>query len=343
MTNNSDNKIILGNETDGSILVTGASGLVGSHLIKKLLSKGRKVKALYRRNIPEINTKADIDWVKGDILDVISLSKAMEGVDLVYHCAAIVSFNPNKKDLLLKTNIEGTANVVNTAIDAGVKKLCYVSSVAALGKSKPGQYVTETVNWSEETNNSNYGKSKYLSEAEVWRGIAEGLAAVIVNPVIILGAGDWNDGSSKIFKSAYNEFPWYTEGVTGFVDVMDVAEAMVQLTESNISGERFILSSENRAYKDVFTSIARCFGKKPPTKKVTPLVANLAWRVEAIKSLFTKQQPLLTKETSDSAQRITYFDNSKIQKYLPNFKFTSVDKTIERVCRELEERYNLKV
>lgn len=342
LTEHSSSRLDPGNIPATSVLVTGASGLVGSHLLKKLLCEGKKIKAIYRKDIPDVKGKENIEWVEGDILDVISLEKAMKHVDHVYHCAAVVSFNPAMKDLMFKTNIEGTANIVNIALETGVKKLCFVSSVAALGKTTPGKEVTESSIWSEDANNSNYGKSKYLAEVEVWRGVAEGLEAVIVNPVIILGSGNWDEGSTKLFKSVYEEFPWYTEGVNGFVDAMDVASAMFQLMESKISGERFILSSEDITYKELFTTIANNFHKKPPTKKVTPLIANIVWRLEAIKSLFTKKQPLVTKETAKSAQSFVYHYNSKIKSFLPDFKYTPIEVTIKRVCNELKSIYHLK-
>jgi len=199
------------------ILVTGASGLVGSHLVAQLIRNGKKVKALYRSVIPAIEAADQVEWVKGDILDVEVLAEAMVDVQQVYHCAAIVSFNPKKKAILHKTNIEGTANVVNACLDAGVQKLLFVSSVAALGRIRENTPINESMNWSEESSNSEYGKSKYFSELEVWRGVGEGLTAVIVNPTIILGAGDWDNGSSALFKSAYDEFPWYIEGTSGFL------------------------------------------------------------------------------------------------------------------------------
>ena len=242
------------------IFVTGGTGLVGSHLVEQLVKNGIAVKAAYRTHIPDIAGKEKVEWVKGDILDVLFLEEALQDINHVYHCAAIVSFNPKEKYKMFATNVEGTANVVNACIRAGVKKLCFVSSVAALGKLKKQGEIDESVLWSEETNNSNYGKSKYLAEIEVWRGIGEGLEAVIVNPVIILGKGNWNEGSSKIFKTAYEEFPWYTEGYTGFVDVKDVVQIMIQLMESGTSGERFIVSSENIQYKDIFSRIAIAFG-----------------------------------------------------------------------------------
>ncbi|HKP31763.1 MAG TPA: NAD-dependent epimerase/dehydratase family protein, partial [Chitinophagaceae bacterium] len=250
-------------EEVSSILVTGGTGLVGSYLLKELIKGNAHIKALYRKAIPEIFTNEDnekIEWIKGDVLDVPVLFDSMQGVDQVYHAAAIVTFNPKRKKELFRINIEGTANVVNAAIESGVKKMVHVSSVSAMGRIRKNVEIDETMFWTEETSNSNYGKSKYLSEMEVWRGIAEGLQAVIVNPTVILGAGDWEGGSSKIFKSAYENFPWYTEGAGGFVDVRDVVRSMIMLMESSITAERFVISAENKTYREIFTTIANEFG-----------------------------------------------------------------------------------
>lgn len=328
---------------NAGIFVTGGTGLVGSRLIEQLVKENKRVKALYRSKIPDIEGKEKVEWCKGDILDVVALDEAMKNIHQVYHCAAIISFNSKQKAEMFATNIDGTANVVNAALHAGVKKLCYVSSVAALGKANAEAEVTENMNWNDEADNSNYGKSKHLAEVEVWRGTGEGLQAVIVNPAIILGAGDWHQGSAKIFKTAFNEFPWFTEGVTGFVDVNDVVNAMVQLMENDISGERFILSSGNRTYKEIFTAIATAFHKKPPYKKVTPLIAEAVWRLEKIKSDFTGKDSLLTKETARAAQSIVRYDNSKLTNFLPSFEYTTIDETIKRVCKELAEKYQLVV
>ena len=323
------------------ILVTGAAGLVGSHLVKQLVADGKKVRALYRSSVPSIEGTDGVEWVSGDILDVISLDAAMAGVKQVYHCAAMVSFNPGKKALLHQTNVEGTANVVNACLSEGVDKLLFVSSVAALGRIREDMPINETMNWSEETSNSEYGKSKYFAEIEVWRGIGEGLNAVIVNPVIILGAGDWTKGSSGLFKSAYDEFPWYTEGTGGFVDVLDVVKAMLLLMNSNVSSERFILSAENLTYREVFTQIAKHFGKKPPHRKVTALLAAIVWRLEAVKALFAGKDPLLTKETARTAAAKVQFDNHKLKIFFLNFQYTPIHLSIKRICEELKTRYHL--
>lgn len=321
------------------ILVTGGSGLVGSALITQLLAKGEKVIAIYNKTpLPNFSSNL-LQQVHCNILDPIGLEEAMQGVQQVYHCAAIVSFNPARKQELFKVNIEGSANVVNAALTAGVKKLVHVSSVAALGRAG-GKPISEKDKWNEKEDSSNYGKSKYYGEMEVWRGIGEGLEAVIVNPSLILGGGDWNAGSSKIFKSVYDGFPWYSTGVNGFTDVRDVAKAMMLLMESNITAQRFIINAENKSYQQVFSMIAEAFSKKAPHKKVTPFLAGLIWRLEAIKSLFSKQDPLVTKETADTALANIQYDNSKLLQYLPGFAYTDFRKTINDTCAALQQKLN---
>jgi nucleoside-diphosphate-sugar epimerase len=243
---------------------------------------------------------------------------------------------------MLKANQEGTANVVNICIEKAIEKLVFVSSVAALGRIREDAPIDESMNWTPATSNSVYGESKFLAEMEVWRGMGEGLNVAIVNPVIIFGAGDWNNGSSKIFKSAYDQFPWYTNGVSGFVDVLDVIDAMQLLMDSSITGQRYVISAENLSYQTVFTKIAQAFNKKPPSRKVTPLLAAIVWRVEAIKGMLTGKTPLLTKETAATAQAKVYFNNGKFLKAFPNFKFRNMDSTIERVCAELTAMHHLK-
>ncbi len=322
------------------ILVTGANGLVGSHLITKLLQQGKLVRALYRTNHTVI-THQNLTWFQGDILDVIALEEAMENVLQVYHCAAIVSFNPKEKEQLFKTNVEGTANVVNACLNAGIDKLLFVSSVAAIGRGKIDEPIEEEMKWVESNNNSAYAKTKYLAEMEVWRGIGEGLNAVMVNPSIILGIGDWSKGSAGIFKSVYNEFPWYTEGVNGFVDVQDVVNAMVQLMDSDITAERFIVSGYNVNYKDLFTQIAIYFNKQPPHKRVTPLLAEIVWRLEAVKGKLTGLNPLLTKETAHTAQAKVFYNNAKLLKALPSFQYTNFDDILNYICKGLTNKYQL--
>lgn len=322
------------------ILVTGGAGLVGKELITQLLQAGKQVRAIYNKTMLADFQNENLQQMQCDILDVIGLEEAMKDVDQVYHCAAIITFNPRRKQEMFKINIEGTANVVNAALDAGIKKMVYVSSVAALGRIREDEPINETMNWTEETSNSAYGQSKYLAEMQVWRGIGEGLEAVIVNPVIVLGAGDWNGGSSQIFKNVYNEFPWYTNGSTGFVDVRDVAKVMMELMNSDIIAERFIISAENRTYADVFNLIAKAFGKKQPHREVTPVIARIVWRLERIRSLFTGKEPLITKETTATALAKVNFDNSKLKNFLPNFEYRKIEDTVTETCNALQQKIN---
>lgn len=330
----------------GGIFVTGGAGLVGSALLKQLLQQNKvPVKALYRNHFPPTLTKEELEqiqWIKGDVLDTSVLYDAIKGCKQVYHCAAIVSYHPKRRQQMYKINIEGTANMVNASLENGVEKFLQVSSVAAIGRNRKGELVTEETKWSEETNKSHYGKTKYVSELEVWRGISEGLNAVIVNPSIILGEATWDAGSAGIFRNVWNEFPWYTLGGTGFVDSKDVAAVMIQLMESNISSERFLLSNEFLTFQEVFTKIARAFGKQPPRRYAKPWMGELVWRIEYIKSLFSNKEPLLTKETSGTAHATTYYSNKKILEALPGFAFTPVDETIDRTCKWLKDYYNLK-
>lgn len=322
------------------VLVTGGAGLVGSELIRQLIAEGQAVRALYRNTPLPFSDQPLVEQVRCDILDVVGLAEAMQGIEEVYHAAAIVSFNPKERDTLFRINVEGTANVVNACLEVSVRKLVHVSSVAALGRLRNGR-VDETMNWTPETSNSAYGKSKHLGELEVWRGMGEGLSIAIVNPSIILGAGDWNQGSSELFQSAYKEFPWYSTGTTGFVDVRDVACAMHMLMKSDVDAERFILSGTNTTYQDVFTRIALAFGKKPPHKKITPFLAGVVWRLEAIKQFFTGKAPLVTRETAQTALARVEFDNQKLFKFLPEFTYHSLDDTIQHTVSLLRKKHSL--
>jgi dihydroflavonol-4-reductase len=328
------------------IFVTGGAGLVGSALLKQLLQeKQGPIKALYRTSTPLLLTegeKQQIEWIKGDLLDPSLLDEAMQGCKQVYHCAAVVSYHSSRRQQMYKINIEGTANIVNLSLDHNIEKLVHVSSVAAVGRLRQGELITEKTEWTEETNNSHYGKSKYLSELEVWRGIGEGLNAVIVNPSVILGESNWENGSVAIFKKMWEEFPWYTTGGTGFVDAKDVATAMIRLMHSDISSERFLLSNEHLSFQELFTKIATSFGKRPPHRFAKPWMGNLVWRLEALKAMFSNKEPLLTKETASTAQVKTYYDSSKILNALPGFTFTPTDETIERTCKWLIQQYKLK-
>lgn len=340
MTNSDNSNSLSSNAEQGTVLVTGGTGLVGTTLIPALLEQGKKVKAIYNKTSLPSYAHHNLTTVKCDILDVITLEEIMQDVTHIYHCAGLVSFQKKTKQLLYKINVEGTANVVNAALGAGVKKMLHVSSVAALGRMRETEPITEKMSWTPQTSNSKYGESKYMGEMEVWRGIAEGLEAVIVNPTIILGPGNWNEGSTAIFKTVYDEFPWYTTGITGFVDVRDLVNAMILLMDSPVNGERFIVSGHNETYRNVFNSIAKAFNKKVPHRAVTPWLANIVTRLEKFKATFTRHEPLLTKETAATAMAKVNFDNSKLLSFLPGFSYYPLADTITESCRALQQKLN---
>lgn len=322
-------------------LVTGGTGLLGIHLILTLHGQGIRPRAIYRSHIPAA-VKDMADWVAGDILDVVFLEEAMSGVTDVFHVAGLVSFHSKHRQQLYSINVEGTANVVDACIKAGIRKLVHVSSVSAMGRLRGGELINETMHWDEATSNSEYGRTKYLGEMEVWRGIGEGLEAVIVNPTIIFGEhAGWEKGSMSIFRTIYNGFPWYSQGGSGFVDAQDVARAMTALMQSNISGQRFLVTAENKTYANLFFMIAEAFGKKKPHRKVTPTLAAIVWRLEWLKSLFTGKDPLVTKETAKTSLALVEVDNSKLLQTLPGFTYQPMQQSVKRICHALQKEYNL--
>jgi dihydroflavonol-4-reductase len=327
-------------------LITGASGLVGSHLLIRLLKDGEKVRALYRSQESKDRTNSNfelhgeetlvlfekIDWIKGDVLDLISLEEALEGVDYVYHCAAIVSFKKSDKEILYKTNIEGTKNLVNACLSSHIKKLCHVSSTAAIGKGFEQDVANEELPWKKEKYTSNYSISKYHAEMEVWRGIEEGLSAVIINPSIILGPADWNRGSAELFTKVWKGLKYYTLGMNAFVDVRDVVSCMASLMKSNIAGERFLVCSENLSYQELFNLIAKYLGKQKPSVHVKKWMLGLAWRLDAIKSFLFKGPSLITRETANSSMSIRTYSNDKIIQAI-NFQFIPVEESIKNTAK----------
>jgi dihydroflavonol-4-reductase len=322
------------------VLVTGGTGFLGSYIIKELVEKGHRVRAIRRSTkLPFYISREILDkveWVEGDVLDVVALQDAMEGVNTVIHSAAIVSFVKKHRKKMYRVNVDGTANVVNMALEKNVSKLIHISSVAALGRTAGGGQVNEEKKWEESKVNTHYARSKYKAELEVWRGISEGLNAVILNPSTILGYGDWNNGSCAIFKNIYEEFSWYSPGINGFVDVEDVAKLVLLIMESNINEERFIVNGDSWTFKKLMDTVAARFGKKPPTKQTTPFLMAIAWRMERFKTMFSDRIPLLTKESARVAQSKTFFESDKLLKALPGFSFTPLEETIKKACEKYE-------
>ncbi|WP_428224139.1 NAD-dependent epimerase/dehydratase family protein [Flavobacterium sp.] len=324
------------------ILVTGATGLVGSHLILELVKKGKVVKALYRseskkKRVEEVfryynygDLFGKINWVMGDILDVPSLELAFEKVTKVYHCAALVSFDPKDEEQLRKVNIEGTANIVNFCIDYQIEKLCYVSSIAALGDLKDfEEVITEETEWNPEVSHSDYAISKYGAEMEVWRGYQEGLSVVVVNPGVILGPLFWEEGSGDIYKKVRNGMPFYTTGGTGFVSVNDVVQPMMQLMNAAVAGERYILVSETLTYGEITTLIAKKMNVQLPRIKATSWMLALAWRLDWFLGVFGKKR-VLSKNMAKTLCVMDNYDASEIVRKL-GYEFTTVETYINNL------------
>lgn len=326
------------------ILVTGGTGLLGSHLLFDLVSTGHPVRAIKRKtsNIEMVrkvfsyySDKADeffgkIEWVEADIMDFVAISEVLEGIDIVYHAGAVVSFYPKDHEPMLKVNIEGTANLVNLCIDRNITKFCYVSSVAVLGRALNDGVSDETTWWQPSKKNSVYGQSKYGAEREVWRGIEEGLNAYIVNPSVILGPGFWGGGNSGLFSLVWKGLKYYTRGINGFVDVRDISKAMIRLMESDISRERFILSAENCSYQRLFEYMAKYLGKPAPSINVPNSMTGIAWRVEALRSFLMRTLPEVTKEMATTTTMVYTYSNEKIRKAI-GFEFTPLEQSIREI------------
>ncbi len=328
------------------ILITGGTGLVGSHLLFELVKRGKKVSALKRENSNLSKVQhvfsyysnnysdifAKITWINGDILDYDSICNALEGINEIYHTAGMVSFNPKEKENVKHINIQGTKNIVNVALEKKIKKLCYVSSVAAIGNPYNEEPVNEDYILTNQNAKSIYAYSKLNAEMEVWRGMTEGLNAVIVNPSIILGPGDWEKSSSKIFKTIWKGFKFYTKGITGFVDVRDVCTIMIDLMEKNIFNERFIVNAENISYKILFQKIAENLNVSPPNIYASPFLSGITWRLEKLRAFVLNCTPIITKETDKSGHSITYYSNNKIIETL-GYQFLSINQSIKEICQ----------
>jgi dihydroflavonol-4-reductase len=323
------------------IVVTGASGLVGSFLTEALRQQGHQVKALSRRDFSGRNTSG-LTWLQGDLLDPVFLSDVLADATHVFHCAGLVSYAPQDKELLQKINVEGTANLVNACLEKGNIRFCHVSSIAAVEKEKNKPETDENAKWDLNAAHTAYADSKYQGEVEVWRGMAEGLSAVIVNPTIILGPGNWDESSTRLFRYVYDEKPFYTEGKANFVDVRDVVDLMLTLTFSEIRGERFILNAAGLEFQDFFKQIASCFGKKAPDLKISSILVELLWRLEHVRSLITGKRPLITKDTARTTRRNQTYSAGKIKKTL-HFGFRPIEETIAWCCSELLRRNALPV
>lgn len=326
------------------ILVTGGTGLLGSHLLYDLLKKNYEVrvlvkhdsdKSLIKKTFSYYTTDSDLlfnelTWIEGDVTNLPSLEDATEGIKEIYHCAAIVSFDPSDEKKMLKVNIEGTANVVNIALEKNIR-LCHVSSIAALSLNEGKSVVTENTFWKNSPNNTSYSISKYGAEREVWRGMEEGLNAVIVNPSIIIGPGNWHRGSSVMFSVSYKGLKFYTSGSCNFVDVRDVTKCMITLMEKGIKNERFIISSEDYLFKDFFDLVHDKFSRKKPTYLARRPLTEIGWRLEKFRAALLDRPPVITRETARSSHQRIFVSNEKIKK-ATGIEFKPIEKSVTEIC-----------
>lgn len=330
------------------ILVTGGTGLVGSHLLFKLVSNNMPVRAIFRREhklesvkkvfsyyTTDVDTLYNkIEWVEANINDIPKLKIVFEGITHVYHCAAFISFEPDKYHELRKVNIKGTANIVNLSIANNIKKLCYVSSIAAIGaESNPDILITENTDWNSELDNSVYAITKYGAEMEVWRGTQEGVKAVIINPGIILGPGFWKGGGSgSLFRQIDKGMTYYPKGVSAYVDIWDVVYSMLQLMESSIENERYIVISENLSFKIFQDKVAKVLNTKPATKVASPMLLSIVWKLDWLHHKLLGKRRKLSRQLARSISEKTIYDNSKI-KFDLNFEFKPIDDSIAQVAK----------
>lgn len=331
------------------IFVTGGTGLVGSHVLFDLVQSGQHVRALKRStsNLKLVNKVfayysedpatlfSQIEWIEGDILDYHNLEDLLAGVTEIYHCAAMVSFHPNDHDSMLNNNVKGTANLIDAALYNKVQKFCHVSSIAALGRTQDGTEINEETYWIPSKQKSSYSLSKFFSEMEVWRGIEEGLDAVIVNPSIILGPGNWDIGSPKLFQAIWKGLKYYTKGETGFVDVRDVATSMTRLMDKSYfrqtKNQRFILNAGNMSYQEFFNKIADALQKPRPKTFAPDLILQAGWRAARLASFFSGKRPLITKDTVSGTNLINRFNGNKICE-MTGFKYRSPEVTIQNIA-----------
>ncbi|MCK0188849.1 NAD-dependent epimerase/dehydratase family protein [Arenibacter sp. F20364] len=331
------------------ILVTGGTGLVGAHLLLHLLQSGATVKAIHREksSLKEVEKVfgyytdqslelfQQINWIKADLNDLPALEIAFENITHVYHCAALISFNPNDYELLRTVNIEGTKNIVNLCIAKGVEKLCYTSSIAAIGRTVGNQEATEETDWNSQQSNV-YAMTKMDAELEVWRGAQEGIPVVMVNPGVILGPGFWKTGTGILFSTAFKARKFYPPGGTGFITVNDVVKIMIQLMQSSITNEKYILVAEHLTYKEILDKITRAFGKPGPNRALKFWELEILRHLDWLRNIFSNKGRKLTKNSIESLRKNQLFNNGKIQEHL-GYSFEALDGVIELSCRKFME------
>jgi nucleoside-diphosphate-sugar epimerase len=325
------------------ILVTGGTGLIGSHLLFQLLQNSTEhLRAIRRQgsnleNVLSVFKLYDperahllfenIEWVEADLLDIPFLSDAFKGISKVYHCAGFISYDVRDNKTMRRINIEGTANIVNLCLHNGIKKLCHVSSISAIGSTLNGKPITEETVWNPELAHSNYAWSKYGGEMEVWRGTQEGLNAVIVNPGVVIGPGFWKSGSGLLFTKVANGLKYTPILTTGFVDVFDVVKPMIALMESNHQKERYILVSESLPFNSVLNKIADALDKQPPKKTLTSWMVFMGWAVQSIGHTLFNTKKTISYDSIKGVFSKSIYSNNKLIDAL-NYSFKPIGKSI---------------
>ena len=323
------------------VLVTGGTGLVGSHLLYELILQGESPRAIYRTAQSKVQVERlfsfyakdgralfdKIQWVEADLLNIPALESALKGVKEVYHCAALISFDPADYDRLRDTNEKGSSNIVNLCLKEGVKRLCYVSSIAALGKNQADLNISEETEWTDYRNNV-YSISKHLAEMQVWRGSQEGLEVAIVNPGVIIGPGDWNRGSGLLFKRASRGGTYFPPGGTGFVTVKNVVAVMCALMRAETFNEQYILVDENLTYREIMSKIAVALNKPVPRKELQLWQLRLLWRLDFLRSALSGKRRRLTRAAARSFRKQYIYRNDKLMQAFP-LEYQSLDQAIE--------------
>lgn len=318
------------------IFLTGATGLLGSHLLKALLNNGHHIKALHRKGSGgnAIFRHPNLEWVEGTLAHIDILAEAQQDVDAVVHAAALVSFQPSDAELLYQTNVVGTANVVNAALlSSRLKKFIHISSVAALGHPQKNTHViTESNHFDPNGQHSDYAKSKFWAELEVYRAAEEGLNIAIFNPSIILGAVGNGRSSEGLLHYAKNAPQFYPTGNLNYVDVDDVVKIIMHAIHTDaFIGKRCIINAGTVSYKQFFTHTANILHLPPPKWPVDSSLASIAWRLALLKSKFTGHKPMLTKHTARSATKQYVYQSEILPIVMPHFEFKPLSQTLENI------------
>lgn len=322
-----------------SILVTGGTGFIGSYILRQLIKSGfTNISAIYRptSNFALLGDDKDkVNWIPCDVLDIVTLTEVIHGKQIVIHAAALVSFDPRDQRKLMKVNVEGTANIVNVSLDQTVSQLIHISSIGVFPRQQNDEVIDESVEWCNSPLNTDYAISKYQSELEVWRGSAEGLPAVILNPSLVMGSGNWKEGSASIFSQVQNGLKFYPGGSTGVVDVRDVAKSVLRALDLSLVGQRIIVNGENRSYQEILDLIATHLGRPKPTVKLNRMLTEIALLRNWLLTKTGYSAKVITRASLKNAQHRWSFDNSRSKKEL-QLHYRNIEECIHETCQQFQ-------